>query len=103
MASAVQRRQRQVYPEKKRDFPLPHDLAPVCEATLELPNPGAIRSKGVERIASLPVAIRPTRQKLGTGAIYRLANHRDISLNKPMEEFSTTSLAMYDTESSFRL
>ena len=33
----------------------------------------------------------------------QLAKHRGISLNKLMEEFSTTSLAEFDTENRFRL
>lgn len=33
----------------------------------------------------------------------QLAKHRGISLNKLMEEFSTTSLAEFDTETRFRL
>jgi len=32
-----------------------------------------------------------------------MANHRGISLNEPMEQFSTTSLQVFDTESRFRL
>jgi len=32
-----------------------------------------------------------------------MAKHRGISLNKLMEEFSTTSLAEFDTETRFRL
>ncbi|MFM7108209.1 MAG: ribbon-helix-helix protein, CopG family [Planctomycetaceae bacterium] len=33
----------------------------------------------------------------------QLAKHRGISLNKLMEEFSTMSLAEFDTETRFRL
>jgi hypothetical protein len=33
----------------------------------------------------------------------QLAKHRGISLNKLMEEFSTTSLAEFDTENRFRI
>ena len=33
----------------------------------------------------------------------QLAKHRGISLNKLMEEFSTTSLAEFDTVNRFRL
>lgn len=33
----------------------------------------------------------------------QLARHRGISLNKLMEEFSTQSLAEFDTETRFRL
>lgn len=32
-----------------------------------------------------------------------MANHRGISLNEPREEFSTTSLPVFDTESRFQL
>lgn len=33
----------------------------------------------------------------------QMAKHRGISLNKLMEEFSTSSLAEFDTETRFRL
>ena len=33
----------------------------------------------------------------------QLAKHRGVSLNKLMEEFSTASLAEFDTETRFRL
>ena len=32
-----------------------------------------------------------------------MAKHRGISLNKPIEEFSATGLAEFDTETRFRL